>query len=165
MLQKLEPSLLGSVPLSYFLGTLGMPGMTAWASIKRIAEPIKQGEVAFVSGAAGAVGLVAGQLLKNVYGCRVIGSAGSDDKVRRLMSTDASFSVVVMVLSGRPFVLLPREVGVCFCCCCGRFGLTVGQLLKNVYGCRVIGSAGSDDKVCDLKATAFQKAVTTRCVI
>jgi NADPH-dependent curcumin reductase CurA len=82
MLQKLEPSLLGKVPLSYFLGTLGMPGMTAWASIKRIAEPIKEGEVAFVSGAAGAVGLVAGQLLKNVYGCRVIGSAGSDDKVR-----------------------------------------------------------------------------------
>lgn len=84
MLQKLEPSLLGTAPLSYFLGTLGMPGMTAWASIKKIAEPIKQGEVAFVSGAAGAVGLVAGQLLKNVYGCRVIGSAGSDDKVALL---------------------------------------------------------------------------------
>jgi NADPH-dependent curcumin reductase CurA len=81
MLHKLDTSLLGKVPLSYFLGTLGMPGMTAWTSIKKIAEPIKQGEVAFVSGAAGAVGLVAGQLLKNVYGCKVIGSAGSDDKV------------------------------------------------------------------------------------
>jgi NADPH-dependent curcumin reductase CurA len=83
MLQKLDPSLLGSAPLSYFLGTLGMPGMTAWMSLKKIAEPGKQGEVAYVSGAAGAVGLVAGQLLKNVYGCKVIGSAGSDDKVRR----------------------------------------------------------------------------------
>jgi NADPH-dependent curcumin reductase CurA len=82
MLQKLEASLLGRVPLSYFLGVLGMPGMTAWAGLKNIAEPIKEGEVAFVSGAAGAVGLVAGQLLKHVYGCKVIGSAGSDDKVR-----------------------------------------------------------------------------------
>jgi hypothetical protein len=39
-------------------------------------------QVALVSAAAGAVGLVVGQLLKNVYGCKVIGSAGSDDKVR-----------------------------------------------------------------------------------
>jgi NADPH-dependent curcumin reductase CurA len=57
-------------------------GMTAYASLKKIAEP-KAGEVAFVSGAAGAVGLVAGQLLKHVYGCKVIGSAGTDDKVSR----------------------------------------------------------------------------------
>lgn len=61
-------------------------GMTAYASLKKIAEP-KEGEVAFVSGAAGAVGLLAGQLLKHVYGCRVIGSAGSDDKVRRPEAT------------------------------------------------------------------------------
>jgi NADPH-dependent curcumin reductase CurA len=54
--------------------------MTAYTSIKKIAEP-KAGEVAFVSGAAGAVGLVAGQLLKHVYGCKVIGSAGTEDKV------------------------------------------------------------------------------------
>jgi len=82
-LNKVDPSLLGKVPLSYFLGTLGMPGMTAYAGIKKIAEP-KAGEVAFVSGAAGAVGLVAGQLLKHVYGCKVIGSAGTDDKVALL---------------------------------------------------------------------------------
>jgi NADPH-dependent curcumin reductase CurA len=55
--------------------------MTAYASLKNIAKP-KAGEVAFVSGAAGAVGLVAVQLLKHVYGCKVIGSAGTDDKVR-----------------------------------------------------------------------------------
>lgn len=54
--------------------------MAAYAGLKKIAEP-KAGEVAFVSGAAGAVGLVAGQLLKHVYGCKVIGSAGTDDKV------------------------------------------------------------------------------------
>lgn len=73
-------SLLGQMPLSYFLGTLGMPGLTAYASLRHIAEP-KEGEVAFVSAAAGAVGQVVGQLLKNVYGCKVIGSVGSGDKV------------------------------------------------------------------------------------
>lgn len=75
--------LLGKLPLSYFLGTLGMPGLTAYSSIKRIAEP-KAGETAFVSAASGAVGQVAGQLLKGVYGCRVVGSAGSADKVALL---------------------------------------------------------------------------------
>lgn len=58
-----------------------MPGLTAYAALKRIAEPIKPGETALVSAAAGAVGQVAGQLLKKVYGCRVVGSAGSDEKV------------------------------------------------------------------------------------
>lgn len=82
-LTKIDPAVLGKVPLSYFLGTLGMPGMTAYVGLKKIAQP-KKGEVALVSAAAGAVGLVVGQLLKNVYGCRVIGSAGSDDKVKLL---------------------------------------------------------------------------------
>lgn len=44
-------------------------------------------QVALVSAAAGAVGLVVGQLLKNVYGCTVIGSAGTDDKVRGGLAT------------------------------------------------------------------------------
>lgn len=47
-----------------------------------MADLILSVQVALVSAAAGAVGLVVGQLLKNVYGCKVIGSAGSDDKVR-----------------------------------------------------------------------------------
>lgn len=85
--------LLGKVPLSYFLGTLGMPGLTAYSSLKKIAEP-KKGETAFISAAAGAVGQVAGQLLKNVYGCRVVGSAGSPDKVALLkeLGFDAAFN-------------------------------------------------------------------------
>jgi hypothetical protein len=58
----------------------GMPGLTAYSSLKRIAEP-KAGETAYVSAASGAVGQVAGQLLKHVYGCRVVGSAGSPEKV------------------------------------------------------------------------------------
>jgi NADPH-dependent curcumin reductase CurA len=65
-------------PLSLYLGTLGMPGMTAWVALK-LAE-VKTTDVVFVSGAAGAVGNVAGQLAK-IRGCRVIGSAGSREKV------------------------------------------------------------------------------------
>jgi NADPH-dependent curcumin reductase CurA len=65
-------------PLSAYLGALGMTGMTAWVGLK-LAD-VKAGDVVFISGAAGAVGSVAGQLAK-LRGCRVIGSAGSMAKV------------------------------------------------------------------------------------
>jgi hypothetical protein len=65
-------------PLSVYLGALGMTGMTAWAGLNLVG--VKAGEVIYLSGAAGAVGNVAGQLAK-LRGCRVIGSAGSDEKV------------------------------------------------------------------------------------
>ncbi|KAF6250931.1 NADPH dependent alkenal/alkenone reductase [Scenedesmus sp. NREL 46B-D3] len=92
-LQLVDSRLLGRVPLPCFLGALGMPGLTAWAGLRRIAQPVA-GQVAFVSGAAGAVGLTAGQLLKGVHGCTVIGSAGSDEKVALLKQHgfDAAFN-------------------------------------------------------------------------
>ena len=65
-------------PLSVYLGALGMTGLTAWAGL-RLME-VKAGETIYISGAAGAVGSVAGQLAK-IRGCRVIGSAGSAEKV------------------------------------------------------------------------------------
>lgn len=65
-------------PLSVYLGVLGMPGMTAWAGLQLV--DVKASDVIFISGAAGAVGSVAGQLA-NLRGCRVIGSAGSAEKV------------------------------------------------------------------------------------
>jgi NADPH-dependent curcumin reductase CurA len=68
-------------PLSVYLGALGMTGMTAWAGLNLV--EVKAGDVIFISGAAGAVGSVAGQLAK-LRGCRVIGSAGSADKVKFL---------------------------------------------------------------------------------
>lgn len=79
-------------PLSVHLGTLGMTGMTAWAGLSMAA--VKAGDVIYISGAAGAVGNVAGQLAK-LRGCRVIGSAGSDEKVKRLLEEcgfDAAFN-------------------------------------------------------------------------
>lgn len=62
-----------------FLGALGMPGLTAYASLYEIGEP-KKGETIFVSAASGAVGQVVGQLAKH-EGLTVIGSVGSDDKL------------------------------------------------------------------------------------
>ena len=79
-------------PRSVFLGTLGMTGMTAWAGLTMV--EVKAGDVIYISGAAGAVGSVAGQLAK-LRGCRVIGSAGSAEKVRRLLDEcnfDAAFN-------------------------------------------------------------------------
>ncbi len=75
-IRKIDPSL---GPLSAFLGTLGMPGMTAYVGLKKIGEP-KAGETLFVSAASGAVGANVCQIGK-ILGCRVVGSAGSDEKV------------------------------------------------------------------------------------
>jgi NADPH-dependent curcumin reductase CurA len=66
------------VPLSAYLGAVGMPGVTAWVGLNHIIEP-KAGETVVVSAASGAVGSVVGQLAK-AKGCRVVGLAGGADK-------------------------------------------------------------------------------------
>ncbi len=75
-LRKVDPAL----PLSVYLGTVGMPGVTAWYGLNRIIEP-KAGETVVVSAASGAVGSVVGQLAK-AAGCRAVGIAGGADKCR-----------------------------------------------------------------------------------
>jgi NADPH-dependent curcumin reductase CurA len=72
------------VPLSWYLGILGMPGMTAWVGLTEIAHLV-EGENVFVSAASGAVGSVVGQIAR-IYNCHVAGSAGSDEKVELLTS-------------------------------------------------------------------------------
>ncbi len=68
-----------AAPASAYLGVLGMPGMTSYVGLLGAAE-LKSEDVVFVSGAAGAVGSVAGQIAR-IKGCRVLGSAGSPEKV------------------------------------------------------------------------------------
>ena len=68
------------VPLSHYLGAVGMPGVTAWYGLVKIIEP-KAGETLAVSAAAGAVGSAFGALAK-ARGCRVVGVAGGSDKCR-----------------------------------------------------------------------------------
>ena len=65
-------------PASYYLGVLGMPGITAWFGLFEIGQP-KAGETVVVSAASGAVGSVVGQLAK-IQGCRVVGIAGGKAK-------------------------------------------------------------------------------------
>jgi NADPH-dependent curcumin reductase len=76
MLRKVDPAL----PLSVYLGTVGMPGVTAWYGLNRIIEP-RAGETVVVSAASGAVGGVVGQLAK-LAGSRAVGIAGGPDKCR-----------------------------------------------------------------------------------
>ncbi|KAG5601904.1 hypothetical protein H5410_033274 [Solanum commersonii] len=73
------------VPISYYTGILGMPGLTAYAGFYEVCSP-KKGETVFVSAASGAVGQLVGQFAK-MLGCYVVGSAGSKEKVDRLKST------------------------------------------------------------------------------
>jgi NADPH-dependent curcumin reductase CurA len=68
------------IPLSAYLGPVGMPGVTAWLGLNKIIEP-KAGETVLVSAASGAVGSVVGQLAK-AAGCRAVGIAGGADKCR-----------------------------------------------------------------------------------
>jgi len=75
------------LPDSAFLGVAGMPGLTAYAGILRVAE-LKEGDVVFVSGAAGAVGSTVVQIAK-IKGCTVIGSAGGDEKCALVKSLGA----------------------------------------------------------------------------
>ena len=74
-LVKVDPSI---VPLEAYLATLGMPGMTAYFGLLDTGQP-QPGETVVVSGAAGAVGSVVGQLAK-LKGCRVVGIAGNQEK-------------------------------------------------------------------------------------
>src|SRR4051794_31045057 len=75
--RKLDP---GLRPLSYALGILGMPGMTAYTGLLNIGQP-KPGETLVVAAASGAVGSVVGQIGK-LNGCRVVGIAGGPEKCR-----------------------------------------------------------------------------------
>src|SRR5512139_597277 len=73
-----------AVPLSAYLGAVGMPGVTAWYGLNRICRP-KAGETVLVSAASGAVGSVVGQLAKQA-GCRAIGIAGGQEKCEFVVS-------------------------------------------------------------------------------
>jgi NADPH:quinone reductase len=80
-------------PISTALGVLGMPGFTAYFGLLDVGGP-RPGETVLVSGAAGAVGSVVGQIAK-IKGCRVVGVAGSEDKIEyvtRELSFDAAFN-------------------------------------------------------------------------
>lgn len=81
-----------STPLSYYLGILGMPGLTAYFGLLDIGKPIS-GETVVISGAAGAVGIVAGQIAR-IKGCKVVGISGSDEK-NAYLTNELKFDEVI----------------------------------------------------------------------
>ena len=89
-LRKIDP---GLAPISTGAGILGMPGLTAYFGLLEVGK-LQEGETVFVSGAAGAVGTIVGQIAK-IKGCRVIGTAGTDEKVAYILDElgfDAAFN-------------------------------------------------------------------------
>lgn len=92
--KRVQPIDTAVAPASAYLGVLGMPGFTAYVGLTEIAA-MKEGDAVFVSGAAGAVGSLVGQIARRRGASRVVGSAGSADKVRHLVDDlgfDAAFN-------------------------------------------------------------------------
>jgi NADPH-dependent curcumin reductase CurA len=90
LLRKIDPRL---APIQTAVGILGMPGMTAYFALLEVCKP-KAGDTVVVSGAAGAVGQIVGQLAK-INGCRAVGIAGGDDKldhIKRELGFDATIN-------------------------------------------------------------------------
>jgi hypothetical protein len=105
-----------SMPAGYYLGVLGMPGLTAYVGLVEIAKPLA-GETVVVSGAAGAVGIIVGQIAK-IYSCRVIGIAGTDEKCR-MLTEDLGFDGAINYKTSQNLkqdiaVLCPKGVDIYF---------------------------------------------------
>jgi NADPH-dependent curcumin reductase CurA len=95
----------GVEDITTFLGSLGMPGLTAYSSLYEIGKP-KKGETIFISAASGAVGQIVGQLAKH-EGLTVIGSVGSDDKLKYIKET-LKFDEGFNYKTEKPADALPR---------------------------------------------------------
>jgi len=111
-LLKVDASL---APIQSYLGVLGWPGMTAYFGLRDIGKA-KEGETVVISGAAGAVGSVAGQIAK-IKGCRVIGIAGGPDKCRYLIDElgfDGAIDYKNENIRNRLSELCPKRVDVFF---------------------------------------------------
>ncbi|NUQ88461.1 MAG: NADP-dependent oxidoreductase [Glycomyces artemisiae] len=114
LFRKVEP--LPGLSTSLYLGPLGTTGFTAYVGLVRIAE-LREGDTVFVSGAAGAVGSIAGQIARIKGAARVIGSAGTPEKVAALTERfgfDAGFDYHVPDLAQRLAELTPDGLDVYF---------------------------------------------------
>jgi NADPH-dependent curcumin reductase CurA len=101
--------------ISHYISALGMPGLTAWVGAIEIGKP-SLGDTVYISSAAGAVGQLAGQFAKRA-GARVVGSAGSDDKVNFLLSTcgfDAAFNYKTQSMDDALSTHCPKGIDVYF---------------------------------------------------
>ncbi|ORZ24586.1 hypothetical protein BCR42DRAFT_403224 [Absidia repens] len=125
------------IPVSYYVGVLGMPGLTAHYGLYAIGN-IKKGETIYISAASGAVGQLAGQISK-AHGLRVVGSAGSAEKVAYLkeIGFDAAFNYKTDDTDAKLTELCPNGVDVYFENVGGKM-LEIVLTHMNTFG-RIIG--------------------------
>ena len=102
-------------PAEAYLGILGLTGLTAYVGLTAVGE-MKQGDVVFISGAAGAVGSAAGQIAKHLGAAKVIGSAGSAEKIDYItgLGFDAAFNYKDGDVTGQLAKAAPEGVDVYF---------------------------------------------------
>ena len=137
------------LPLEAHFGLLGHIGLTAHYGLLHIGKP-KPGETVVVSAAAGAVGSLAGQIAK-IQGCRVIGTAGSDEKCRYLtqeLGFDGAINYKTEPLAGRLRELCPRGIDVYFDNVGGPTLDAVLDLINDfgrVVACGMISAYNQDD--------------------
>ncbi|WP_025274760.1 zinc-binding dehydrogenase [Haloglycomyces albus] len=109
--ETIDPNL---APESSYLGVLGLTGLTAYVALKEIAG-VRDGDVVFISGAAGAVGSVSAGIARALGASRVVGSAGGEEKVRRLTEEfgyDAGFDYRAGDVSGQLRDVAPDGIDV-----------------------------------------------------
>lgn len=149
----------GDLSLSFALGVLGMPGNTAYFGFLEICDP-KPGETVVISGAAGAVGIIVGQIAK-IKGCKVIGIAGSDEKSDILLKEfgfDHAINYKTQDIKSELERLAPEGIDCYFDNVGGEISNTVMNQMKTfgrVSCCGSISGYNEDDH----KATTCQTAV------
>ncbi|KAL3288642.1 hypothetical protein HHI36_003075 [Cryptolaemus montrouzieri] len=147
-------------PISYYLGVLGMPGATAYFGFLEICHP-KPGETIVVSGAAGAVGHVVGQIAK-IKGCKVIGIVGSEEKGRWItedLKFDGYINYKLHNISKTLAALAPEGVDCYFDNVGGEISNDVMKQM-NLYGrISVCGAISSYNSIEEDKASIVQKTM------
>nr|XP_024214852.1 prostaglandin reductase 1-like isoform X2 [Halyomorpha halys] len=148
---KAKPHVLpnfGNISLSAAIGALGMPGNTAWFGLTKLCDP-KAGETLVVTGAAGAVGSLVGQIGKNL-GLTVIGFAGSDEKVKMLkeeLNFDHAFNYKTCNVAESLKIAAPKGVDIYFDNVGGKISDTIMNAM-NLFGrvavCGSISSYNND---------------------
>jgi len=156
-------------PLSAYLGVIGMTGLTAYFGLMDIGKP-KAGETVVVSGAAGAVGSIVGQIAK-IQGARVVGIAGSDEKIK-LLTDKLGFDAAVNYktspdLQAAIAAVCPDGVDVYFDNVGGDVTDAVMNLLNDYARIPLCGAISSYNKEAgtDLRPSILTKLIKTRSMI
>ena len=112
---EVEPINTSIAPAESYLGILGATGLTAYVGLTAVGE-MKEGDVVFISGAAGAVGSAAGQIAKHLGASKVIGSAGSAEKIDyiKALGFDEAFNYKDGDVSGQLAKAAPEGIDVYF---------------------------------------------------